>query len=749
MQKKKTNKRKTHAHYIRKQVKLRSKTYWRFLRTYTIERTTLITDFHSLYEYAIEEHVEQVVALLDKEKREDQKLLLSSFLDTLNHIPKQHHNRLFSLISKLDSFLSMVELLRLSSSLLLRFDDDQLERFVCFCCTYSEPEQILGALRLENRQAQQFAAKETGEDVFLKIASSLTLYAQAHCNRPVQIEVGETSFTDGVRIFLPARLDNPFPEQEYRIRTALSIGYIEFGTLDMRLQEIEGDWVHPKPTELEIERMFRSFSNSVLAKEIFLLFEDYRIQAHASKKYPGIAILLLEHRKQCTEQFRGSSVVETFLCELANWLSGQIQPHIHDQMIASLDIEGLHTASVYKTVELLQRTYPYAYGLLQKSKSYHTQPHRVSSLQTNKMRHSDRMEQIERERVDNKKQQKQMHFDFEEASDFMDRMTGPSGPKKEPKEEKEERFHPNVYKDAEALDGEWCYPEWDHILQDEKPNFTRVMMLRPSDKKCDFVDKTKALYASDIDKIKRVFSALHPQNRTWKRNLPSGMMLNIDTIIQDQIDIRLGTVDSKPYMTTIKQERSISVAFLIDLSSSTNELVGVFGKRIIDIQKEALVVISEALHSVGDFFSIYGFSGYGRNQVAVYTVKEEREVWDTEVQNRLGNLSWKMENRDGSAIRHVTKLLQKGEGTKKVLFLISDGKPLDCGCPLYHDVYAQEDTRAALVEAKKIGIHPFCITVDELGAEYLPSMYGSSFVVINNPKALPTQLPFLYRRYIQ
>ena len=81
--------------------------------------------------------------------------------------------------------------------------------------------------------------------------------------------------------------------------------------------------------------------------------------------------------------------------------------------------------------------------------------------------------------------------------------------------------------------------------------------------------------------------------------------------------------------------------------------------------------------------------------------------------------------------------------------MISDGRPLDCGCSLYHDTYAQADTRAALLNARNHGIQPFCITVDPGGADYLSEMYGQSFVVIKEVEALPMQLPQLYRRFIQ
>ena len=106
-----------------------------------------------------------------------------------------------------------------------------------------------------------------------------------------------------------------------------------------------------------------------------------------------------------------------------------------------------------------------------------------------------------------------------------------------------------------------------------------------------------------------------------------------------------------------------------------------------------------------------------------------------------------MENRDGAAIRHATKKLSEWPARVKLLVLLSDGKPLDCGCDHYSDFYAQEDTRVALTEARSVGIHPFCITVDPHGQDYLARMYGEhGYTVIDRVEALPDRLPRIYRR---
>ena len=110
-------------------------------------------------------------------------------------------------------------------------------------------------------------------------------------------------------------------------------------------------------------------------------------------------------------------------------------------------------------------------------------------------------------------------------------------------------------------------------------------------------------------------------------------------------------------------------------------------------------------------------------------------------------MGWKLENRDGAAIRHAVAKLKTATGRERLLILLSDGKPLDGGCARYHDAYSQEDTRMALLEARQAGVHPYCITVDPHGRGYLRRMYGDGgYTIIDSVEALPQRLPGLYRR---
>jgi nitric oxide reductase NorD protein len=99
----------------------------------------------------------------------------------------------------------------------------------------------------------------------------------------------------------------------------------------------------------------------------------------------------------------------------------------------------------------------------------------------------------------------------------------------------------------------------------------------------------------------------------------------------------------------------------------------------------------------------------------------------------------------GVTIRHLSKLLNEVEARTRLLITLSDGKPDDYDS--YRGAYGIEDTRQALIEARRDGIHPFCITIDTEARDYLPHMYGAvNYAVIDEVRKLPLKVSDIYRR---
>ena len=338
---------------------------------------------------------------------------------------------------------------------------------------------------------------------------------------------------------------------------------------------------------------------------------------------------------------------------------------------------------------------------------------------------------------------------------FLDRNDAPAGPVAQAGVSEPERpsavdqtVGASLEKDASPTGEQYLYPEWDAVIADHKPAWVKLTEYRLEPGSGEFVRRVQDEHGALIGRIRRAFEALRPDATRRVRGLPDGDEIDLDRAIQARIQRRAGgTGSDRIYSRRQRQDRDVAVAFLVDMSSSTNEVVNADNKRIIEVEKEALVLICEAVDAIGDRCAIWGFSGYGRDQVAFYIAKELDEPFTETVRERIGRISWKMENRDGAAIRHATRRLASDPAKVKLLLLLSDGKPLDCGCDHYADRYAQEDTRAALAEARLAGVHPFCITIDPSGPAYLGDMYGETgFTVIDRVERLPERLPLIYRR---
>ena len=171
-------------------------------------------------------------------------------------------------------------------------------------------------------------------------------------------------------------------------------------------------------------------------------------------------------------------------------------------------------------------------------------------------------------------------------------------------------------------------------------------------------------------------------------------------------------------------------------------------KRIIDLEKESAVLIVEALEAIGDSYGIYGFSGYGRDNVEFHVIKDLDESMSELVQRRIGKIEPIRSTRMGPAIRHTIHKLNEHDSKVKILILVSDGRPQDHGYgkDRTEKEYAVHDTKQALLEAKRDGITPFLITVDKEGHDYLQQMCDDiGYEVVDDIESLPRRLPTLYR----
>lgn len=328
--------------------------------------------------------------------------------------------------------------------------------------------------------------------------------------------------------------------------------------------------------------------------------------------------------------------------------------------------------------------------------------------------------------------------------------------------------------------GSVLYREWDFKANDYKPRWARVREVPVTEGTSEFYDRTQEHHAMLITQIRRQFEMMVPELHRKEKKLPDGEDIDIDLAVESIIERRAGSIPSeKIYWRRNKVQRDVAVIFLLDMSASTAEAIDEKArdddewkdipddpreylfwlrarreaakrnyKRIIDIERESTVLLIRALEATGDMYGIHGFSGYGRENVEFYTIKDIDETFTNAVPKRIDGISPLHATRMGPAIRHATSKLKDVPAKTKLLFLISDGRPQDRGYSRegVDKEYAVQDTHKALLEAKTLGITPFCLTVDRSGHDYMKEMCGDmAYEVLEDVASLPERLPQLYR----
>ena len=246
-------------------------------------------------------------------------------------------------------------------------------------------------------------------------------------------------------------------------------------------------------------------------------------------------------------------------------------------------------------------------------------------------------------------------------------------------------------------------------------------------------------------KVRRQFEALRPQ-RHWVSRQNDGSELDLENYINFLTDRKHGLVnnDTPVYRDIRNLSRDLSCLLLADLSLSTDAHIN-NNARVIDVIRDSLYLFSEALTATGDRFALHGFSSRNRNHIRFYNIKGFDDTYNNDIRGHIDAICPGYYTRMGAAIRHATQLLAKEASSQKLLLILTDGKPNDLD--KYEGRYGIEDTRMAVLEAEKLGLRPFCITIDEQAEDYLPYIFGSrSYVLIHNAEELPRKLPLLYLR---
>jgi nitric oxide reductase NorD protein len=281
-------------------------------------------------------------------------------------------------------------------------------------------------------------------------------------------------------------------------------------------------------------------------------------------------------------------------------------------------------------------------------------------------------------------------------------------------------------------------PEWDYRRAVLQPGHCLVQVMQAQH--CAPFTPSAALRLT-AKRMRRRLEALRDAPRAV-HGQDSGDDIDLDAWVRfhaDQLDVATPYSDTPPiYTRRARLDRSLATLLLADLSLST-DAYATEQARVIDVIRDALFVFGEALYAAGDPFAIWGFSSVRRQHVRMQHLKTFDETWSDASRARVGAIKPGYYTRMGAAIRHATLQLAHRPERKRLLMLLTDGKPNDLD--VYEGRYGLEDTRQAVREAHAAGLIPFCVTIDEKAHDYLPMLFGQNgYAMVHKPQDLVRQL---------
>lgn len=638
-----------------------------------------------------------------------------------------------------------------------------------------------------------------------RVQHLLRLYIEALTGREVEVAPlaavpDESRIGDGRTIHLPS-LINEFVDEAldfrlYKVLAAHAAGQIEFGTHERGTDQllaafreiksshdtanvdafdafaIADEQLVSQPEQASFENetckaeepgyreVLRLFPQVQLARRIFGTLENGRIDRQLRNKYRGLRRdldFIREHlsgRRPRITELPPSLIPFELLFQItllggakddARQYYGQVVSELETIVVTHLSSAG---ATVADTLIATDRVFSLFKSITptDNTEQQIEVPQDVSDADDDEPQATERLKQQQAQRMPQRRDARELFNAWNDpsAEGDPDELAGA------------EAWSETETPEQALTEGEvaYNYDEWDRELTDHRVGWCRVIEKQVKNGDRQFVDNTRERYKGVISSIRHQFQLMKPENLTRVANEVDGEEFDLNALIDYVIDRRAdGQQSERIYTKRLRRRRDVAVSFLLDQSSSTARTIGRHplqpytrpGRRIIEIEKEGLVLMSEALEAVGDVYAINGFTSEGRRNVKFYVVKDFDEKYSEDVKRRIGGINYQNNTRLGAAIRHASAKLAKQDARTRLLIVLSDGRPYDHD---YGDArYAREDTREALQQAKNEGITPFCITIDRESEAELRDLYGEiGYTIIDDVLSLPERMPGIYRR---
>ena len=302
----------------------------------------------------------------------------------------------------------------------------------------------------------------------------------------------------------------------------------------------------------------------------------------------------------------------------------------------------------------------------------------------------------------------------------------------------------NIAESASTEEDDICltYKEWDYSKKRYKPDHCKVFLKKTSGRDLIYAQKYLSENTKNLSALRRKFAQIH-QKRQIVRKQPDGENIDLDSLVDWYSDIKSGSSPSgNIYLSKRKKEPDLAILFLLDLSLSSDSYVN--GNRVLDIEKQAVILFGEVLTEYNVDFAVSGFFSKTRNNCVYHSLKNFGEDWIKGKQN-IGAIEPSGYTRIGPALRHSKTLIENHCARQKWMILLSDGKPNDYD--KYEGKYGVADVKQALREMHEQHINTYAIAIESTARFYLPQMFGQNhYNILSHADMLISSLAVLYRR---
>ncbi len=327
---------------------------------------------------------------------------------------------------------------------------------------------------------------------------------------------------------------------------------------------------------------------------------------------------------------------------------------------------------------------------------------------------------------------------------------GDQGPEPPPQEEEQVKLtapsrHDEALKE-EPLSPPIRYDEWDYIIGRERQAWCTLLEKPAPEGDPRAVEAILDRNQDLVNRVKYLVKAVQVQRPIRLKKRLEGDRLDLDACINATIDLRMRIPpDPRVHAMLGRQQRDLSVLVLLDLSQSTNDLISDASTSVLNLAREATVLLADAMARIGDSFAIHGFSSNGRHDVGYYRFKDFDRPYGELPKARLAGMTGQLSTRMGTALRHAGGFLQDRRAHKKLILLLTDGEPSDIDV---HDAqYLVFDAKKAVEENNRHGIFTYCMSLDPKADRYVSRIFGMrNYMVLDHIRRLPEKLPMLYMR---